>query len=53
MNVNERNILAIKQHSEDTRKLLREMETKLSELNNFREKITMLEQQIQTLFKRL
>jgi len=44
MNVNERNILAIKQHR---------METKLSELNNFREKITMLEQQIQTLFKRL
>ena len=53
MTVNERNILAIKQHSEETRKLLREQDIKLKELDNMRERVKMLEAQLQTLFKRL
>ncbi len=48
-----RNLLAIKQHSEETRKLLRELEEKNKIIDDIKNKVELLEKQIETLFKRL
>ena len=44
-----KNILAIKQHSEETRKLVRELENRLNAINSLNLKVLELEKQIQVL----
>jgi len=51
--VNERNILAIKQHSEETRKMVRVVEEKNKQIDNLSNKIEALSKQVETLFRRL
>jgi len=45
----QKNILAIKQHSEDTRKLVRELELKLNSITSLNLKIIELENQVRAL----
>lgn len=47
--VNTRNVLAIKAHSEQTRELLRELELKINNIINLENKITLMENQISNL----
>ncbi len=47
--VEQKNILAIKQHSENTRKLVRELEQKLNSITSLNLKVLELENQVRAL----
>ncbi len=49
MDANQKNILAIKQHSEETRKMVRELEVKLNSITSLNLKVIELENQIHNL----
>ena len=44
-----RNVLAIKQHSEETRKMVKELETNMNTIQTINQKIILLESQLQAL----
>jgi len=51
MDVNLRNVLAVKEFSEQTRVLLRELQEKQKQVDVLTNRITALEAQVQTLFR--
>jgi polyhydroxyalkanoate synthesis regulator phasin len=47
--ITHKNVMAIKQHSEDTRKLYRELEAKTNTIDTLLTRIDMLEQQVRAM----
>lgn len=49
----EKNLLAVKAHSEETRRLVREVEVKANQIEQLRTELDNLKNQIQALFGRI